>query len=621
MTAITFRRRVVPLALLVLVIGAIVGLIMTRPEGQSATAARRGASLVDQRPLQTARNVSALASTREEIRYARQALRIADHAVDLNFSIAFRDAAAKPADPKSREALTQLSKSQEQLKLDQAKVDELKKSLASAGVMEQDTFQQELNLMQAQLELDQDELEDAQEDVRRAGSDTGRLQRLFERHQADEQHQAELAAQNNPYKPDVEYDNGSLTQQFSTWRGLAAKQSQLQQAHDDAMQAAEKVSQTLDSLHQKVANEEVAKQQAAQAASSLRTTGATADGGKGTAAAIASLHQLSVDQKDLSDQAKQVRDHQELADTYSSWIAVVQTQKQSAMHGMFRSLLLDHADRASGLRGGLLVDRLFGDVTNERKRLQTLRVIVRFAVQTIGVLLIIFVVIGTPAQMPTILGLAGAGLTVVLKDFIVAFFGWFVLMGRNGIHVGDWVEINGVVGEVAEINLMRTILLETGNWTDAGHPTGRKVAFMNGYAIEGHFFNFSTNGQWLWDEIELMVPSSEDPYPIIEAIQGLVNTETEANSKTAEQEWGRATSHYRVEPVSLAPAINLRPTGSGVELHIRYITRASERFVTRTKLYTKLVELLRKKQLPEAVASLQAKGLNHGQLTSREARD
>ena len=85
-----------------------------------------------------------------------------------------------------------------------------------------------------------------------------------------------------------------------------------------------------------------------------------------------------------------------------------------------------------------------------------------------------------------------------------------------------------------------------------------------------------------------------------------VNKETEANSKTAEQEWGRATSHYRVEPVSLAPAINLRPTGAGVELHIRYITRAHERFATRTKLYTQLVELLRKKQLPEAVQSLKS---------------
>ena len=608
MTAMTFRRQVVPLALLVLLIGAIVGLIMTRPEGQTATVARRASSLVDQRPLQTARNVSASASTREEIRYARQALRIADHAVDLAFSIAFRDAAAQPTDPKSREALARLSKSQEQLKLDQNKVDELKKSLASAGVMEQDTFQQELNLMQAQLELDQDEMEDAQEDVRRAGNNSGRLQRLFERHQADEQHQNEQA-QNLQNKPEVEYDAGSFTRQFSTWRGLADKQNQLQQAHDDAVQAAETLTQKLNGLQQKVAGEAGAKQQVAQAASALHAAGTTAaaGGGKSTAAAIASLHQLSVDQKDLSDQAKQVRDHQELADTYVSWTAVVQGQKQSAMHGMFRSLLLIVLIVLLAYEAGLLVDRLFGDVTQERRRLQTLRVVVRFAVQTIGVLLIIFVLVGTPAQMPTILGLAGAGLTVVLKDFIVAFFGWFVLMGRNGIHVGDWVEINGVVGEVAEINLMRTILLETGNWTDAGHPTGRKVAFMNGYAIEGHFFNFSTNGQWLWDEIELMVPSSEDPYPIIEAIQKLVNTETEANSKTAEQEWGRATSHYRVEPVSLAPAINLRPTSAGVELHIRYVTRAHERFATRTKLYTALVELLRKRQLPEAVASLQQK--------------
>jgi small-conductance mechanosensitive channel len=601
MNATTFRRRVVPLALIALVIGAIVGLIMTRPSGQSTRSGRRSSSLVDQAPLQTARAMAALASGREEIRYARQVLRIADHAVDLAFSITFRDMAAQPTDPKSREALARVSKAQDQIKVDQSRVDEVKKNLASAGIMEQETFQQELNLLQAQLELDQDELEQAQEDVRRAGNNSGRLQRLFERHQADEQHQND-PLQNAQANPSGDYDAGSFTRQVSTWRTLSGKQNQLQQAHDDAAQAAEVSTQKVNGLQQKVSAEEGAKQQATQAASSLH---GGVSNGKGTAAAIASLHQLSVDQKDLSDYAKQIRDHQELADTYASWIDAVRGQKQSAMHGMFRSILLIVLIVLLVYEASLLVDRLFGDVTHERKRLQTLRVVVRFVLQTIGVLLIIFVLVGTPSQMPTILGLAGAGLTVVLKDFIVAFFGWFVLMGRNGIHLGDWVEINGVVGEVAEINLMRTILLETGNWTDAGHPTGRKVAFMNGYAIEGHFFNFSTSGQWLWDEIELMVPSSEDPYPIIEAIQKLVNTETEANSKTAEQEWGRATSHYRVEPVSLAPAINLRPTGAGVELHIRYITRAHERFATRTKLYTQLVELLRKKQIPEAVASLQ----------------
>jgi small-conductance mechanosensitive channel len=213
-------------------------------------------------------------------------------------------------------------------------------------------------------------------------------------------------------------------------------------------------------------------------------------------------------------------------------------------------------------------------------------------VQSIGVLLILFVVIGMPAQMPTILGLAGAGLTVAMKDFIVAFFGWFVLMGRNGIRVGDWVEINGVVGEVVEINLWHTVLLETGNWTDTGHPTGRKVAFMNSFAIEGHYFNFSTSGQWLWDEVELLVAPSENPYPIIDKIQKMVVKDTEQNAHDAEQEWQKAAGKYRMQSVSAAPAINLRPTAAGIEVHVRYITRASERFATRTRLYQRLVDLL-----------------------------
>lgn len=600
MNANLLRRRVVPLALLLLVVGAITGLIMTR-SSEPATVARRWATLVDQRPLQTARNVAALASGREELRFARQALRIADHLVDLSFSIAFRQAALQPTDAKSREAIAQVTKAQEQVKQDQTRVDELKKKIATAAIAEQETLQQELNLTQAQLELDQDELQDAQDTVRRAGNNSGRLQRLFERHQADEQHQNDVT-QNAQGTPEPQYADGSFSQQLSAWWALNGKQSQLQEAQDDEAKAGDELSATRDVLQRKVSGELAIKQQVRQASANLPTSPA----GKNTSAAIESLRQLSTDQKNLNDQEKQIRDHQELKDTYSSWIGVVQSHKQAALHGIFRSMLLIVLIVLLVYEAGLLIDRLFVDVALEHRRLRTLRVVVRFAVQAIGLLLILFIFVGTPPQMGTILGLAGAGLTVVMKDFIVAFFGWFVLMGKNGIHVGDWVEINGVVGEVAEINLMRTILLETGNWTDTGHPTGRKVAFMNGYAIEGHFFNFSTSGQWLWDEIELLVPGSQDPYPIIEAIQALVNSETEANSKTAEKEWGRATSHYHVEPVSLAPAINLRPTGAGVELHIRYITRAHERFATRTKLYTALVEMLRKKQIPEAAGSLKA---------------
>jgi len=204
------------------------------------------------------------------------------------------------------------------------------------------------------------------------------------------------------------------------------------------------------------------------------------------------------------------------------------------------------------------------------------------------------VLFGPPSQLATIIGLAGAGLTVVMKDFIVGFFGWFALMGRNGISIGDWVEIKGVSGEVIEIGLLRTVLLEMGNWADTGHPTGRRVTFVNSFAIEGHYFNFSTTGQWLWDSIEIDVPAGKNPHEVTEAITGLVTKETADNTQQAEQEWRRATSTYggQSHSFSLAPAINVRPSGGGIRVMVRYIARAHERYEMKTRLYREITELL-----------------------------
>ncbi len=180
-------------------------------------------------------------------------------------------------------------------------------------------------------------------------------------------------------------------------------------------------------------------------------------------------------------------------------------------------------------------------MSRDRRQRQTLRIILNLGTQVIGLLLVLLVIFGTPQQMPTILGLATAGLTVVFQDFILAFCGWFVLMGRNGIRVGDWVEIDGVGGEVVEIGVFRTWLLETGNWTANGHPTGRRVSFLNGYAIHGKYFNFSTAGQWMWDEIKVSIPPGAEAYPLIDKIREAAVKATEADAKMAEEEWKRVT--------------------------------------------------------------------------------
>jgi small-conductance mechanosensitive channel len=230
----------------------------------------------------------------------------------------------------------------------------------------------------------------------------------------------------------------------------------------------------------------------------------------------------------------------------------------------------------------------------DRRRLHQLRVISGITVQVAAVLLILLIVFGPPTQLSTMLGLMTAGITVVMKDFIVAFFGWFTLMGKNGISVGDWVEIEGVSGEVIEIGLLKTVLLELGNWSDTGLPTGRRVAFSNSFAMERHYFNFSTTGQWLWDELEVPLPAAGDPYQTVQQIREIVERETQAEAAEAAKDWQRVAHHPGSREFSASPAVSLRPGGNGLEVQVRYITRAPQRNAVKSRLFQVIVELMHK---------------------------
>jgi len=465
-------------------------------------------------------------------------------------------------------------------------------------------------LTKAKLELDQDELETVKTDLIRSGADRlSRIQRQFNRHEAT---QKEYEANNPPTATDknrTAEGSASAIAEVSAWKSLRDRAVRLQHAMEDARQVAATLRESHRGLQSQVdmevSNKEAITEQARSGIAA--TAGSDSNSSTSTARAITSLHQISVDQKDLSDLDKRIQDQDDLATAYGNWLDVVKTRQSAVLHDMLQFAMLILLVVFAVYLCNRLVDHFFVGLAVERTRLHTLRGVIRFAVQALGLAVILLMLFGVPNQLSTILGLAGAGLTVACKDFIMGFIGWFLLMGRNGLRVGDWVEIDGVVGEVVEIGLLRTVLLETGNWTDSGHPTGRKVAFVNSYAIEGHFFNFSTTGQWLWDEVQILVPASENPYPMIDAIQKMVAEQTAANVEAAEQEWQRSKGHYRAQPVSAAPEVSLRPTSSGIDVHVRYITRAGERHATKTRLYQALVELLHGRQAnPSAAASAKA---------------
>ena len=590
---------------------------------RSLGAAVTSAGLVDESTYATAQRLALLATTAEEQPFVLSALRVADHELALAFTAALRDVEAHPPrlSPAASKLQDALQKSQALLTADQQRVAQLSAEVAQARPPQHDVLQDELELAQSQLELDQDEVEEANQDLVAAGGNPQqRIEAMVQEH--DAQVKSRAAAPTPPVAAAPLLQHGSLLQ-FREWLKLRAKLGQLADARDVADRSAASLAEQRTALAGSLENTKGGIAELAQHTKSAKTAApqtAAMPAVSATPAASAPppadhpLHShadaaalldqtktITAGQKLLTLLDRQTADQHQLAGIYQQWIGVVSLQASGSMH----TLMLDAAIVIGILLALLFLDqwvrRLLNNPKLDRRQVETLRSITRVSLRVLAVVIILLILIGVPGQFGTMLGIVGAGLTVALKDFIVSFFGWLVLMGRNGIRLGDWVEINGVSGEVTELGMFHTVLLETGNWSDAGHPTGRRVTFTNSFAIEKHYFNFSTSGQWLWDELQVVVPAGQDPYPIVDAITAKVLAATTDSAQQAEQEWLRAVPKERGKSFSGAPGVNVKPVVGGVEIAVRYITRANERFLLRAKLYQSAVDLLGQKQ---AAASL-----------------
>ncbi len=535
----------------------------TRNSTGSGTSQNKSAqaeqSLVDTSLMQTALKMSFLAATTDEQAQAREAWRLADDELDLTFAAAMREAEAQAELPPTG-PLRQLSDRIARLK---TSVDADKKRVDLLGKSPGDT----LDLAQAQLALDQDELDDAQQDLAREGGDKQTLlQHLLEEHQASDK----VADQVIKYPAPA--PTGTLIEQLRDWSALGEYGRQLQ----DAAQKAEAESQRLLNQHNQLESQVPAQPEAA--------------------ASLARLRQLSQQHKTLSGLDHRIQDTKQLGTVYQGWSGFVEVRRRADLHLVLGSLAAVLGILLATMLLNLIVSHAFHQT--DRRRLHQLRVILRTTLQVVAVLAILLILFGPPTQLSTIIGLVTAGLTVVMKDFIVAFFGWFTLMGKNGLSVGDWVEIEGVSGQVIEIGLLKTVLLELGNWTDKGHPTGRRVAFSNSFAMEDHYFNFSTSGQWLWDEFQVTIPPGNDPYETAQQIREMVERETQVDAAEAADEWQRVTQRYGAREFSAGPAVGLRPGVNGLEATVRYITRAPRRNAVKSKLFQEIVDLLRKPVAP-----------------------
>jgi small-conductance mechanosensitive channel len=580
-------RMVIVLIMLIVLAVTLAGAFLTRgvmaylPFLQARKGSWTGAyvppGIVDQRPWQTAATLAALAQSAEERKLAREAERLADHEVDQAFSQSLRQASLERPNLSGKALALQqrVTELQETIKNDQARIVSLS---AGAGTRPASVVSNgsDLEIAKAQLGLDQSELTDSIEDLaRESGDQRVKLQQELAARQAAMQQYRDSASKDDGQTAVASAERyTTLAQQLSTWRSLRNRKQLIAQA-------------------EQLARADVAALTADQARLKTEAAGlGDKTVGESSSERIDRLRQISVQKNIQSILNDRLGAQQQLAALYGRWGEQVEIQRKIVVHLILRSLAWIAAICMLVILAGWALQLALEKMVRDPRQKQTLKTVLNLGTQLVGLLVILLTIFGVPRQMPTILGLATAGLTVVFQDFILAFCGWFVLMGPNGVRVRDWVEIDGVGGEVVQLGLFRTWLLETGNWTANGHPTGRRVSFLNGYAIRGKYFNFSTVGQWMWDEIKVSIPPGAGIHALIKEIYEATVKTTEADAKMAEAEWKRVTHEEGSPQFSAMPSVNLRPAGPGVDIVIRYITRAGVRVETRNHLFAMIVELM-----------------------------
>lgn len=555
--------------------------------GFPATASSRSSVPAAERPLAIARAMSGLADTPAETQLTAQAESLAQTLVHdaLRQQVA---AAAQAHHNHTGPLWDRLRTNQAELQREQAELATLQVKLVHATPLNRPQLLAQIQLRQAQLALDQARLADAQEDLDRAGRGAPSASSV-ETQQKAAQTAADAAArkwrtqwqqQSKDRNPESAHGLVALAK---SWQLLRAKEKALRWSQTEATAAAAAAEAAHDQLHAQLVREETQNlQQMTGAMGQLekRHAGGAAD--QQAAQVAASAQALAAGQRRLIgfDHAAQLDG--ELAHIYERWTGIGQSQEELALHdalGMLLAILI-------GIAVLFLLDWLLGRVLDktrtERRRRHTLRRILRFTLEVIGVIWVLLTLIGSPAQGMTFLGLTGAGLAVALQDPILSFAGWFVLIGKRGLAPGDWVEIDHISGEVVEITLLQTTLREAGNWTEPGQATGRRVMFPNRFVFTGPYLKLASRGQWLWDEIRIPLPGG-GALPNLREIEKLVEQETKEDAEKAAHEW-------KTE-VSLAPTAIVKPGGYELmDLCVRYVTSASGRAERRERLYRLLYE-------------------------------
>ncbi len=188
------------------------------------------------------------------------------------------------------------------------------------------------------------------------------------------------------------------------------------------------------------------------------------------------------------------------------------------------------------------------------------------------------------------LGVAGAGIAFALQEVIASVAGWMALMFGNFYKTGDRVQLGGIKGDVIDIGVLRTTLMETGQWVDGDLYNGRIVRVANSFVFKEPVFNYSGDFPFLWDEIKIPVQYGSDYALARTLFERVANDLVGSNAEEGKKVWKSVVKKYMIENARLEPMISLIANDNWVEFTIRYVVDYKRRRMTKNDLFEAILK-------------------------------
>lgn len=203
--------------------------------------------------------------------------------------------------------------------------------------------------------------------------------------------------------------------------------------------------------------------------------------------------------------------------------------------------------------------------------------VISYVTWIIAFLFISYIWVDGLRQVGTFLGLLTAGLAIALKDIIIDFVGWFVILTKSPFKVGDRIQVGENSGDVIDISILHFTLLEVGKWTEGGQSTGRLILIPNAKVLTEHVSNYTAEFPYLWTEIPVTISFESDWRKAKQMFLSIVQEETEEISEQVQDFLKRNPGKTLISYDVVTATVYTSVLDHGICLTLRFLTEPRKR--------------------------------------------